>query len=64
MILIIELIQFKKESKCLVENQRFELNNSYFSGVIVNRETVEHLDDKGVPLRDILRRKVSRFYIK
>ena len=48
----------------MVEKQKNELNNSYFSGVIVNRETVEHLDDKGVPLRDILRQKVSRFYHK
>ena len=40
------------------------MNYSHFSGVIVNRETVEHLDDKGVPLRDILRQKVSRFYLK
>ena len=52
------------KSKYLVERQKIELNNSYFSGVIVNRETVEHLDDKGVPLRDILRQKVSRFYHK
>ena len=31
-----------------------------FSGVIVNRETVEHKNDKGVPFVDILRQKVFK----